>query len=105
MGITFGDEAQVEVGGDMVGGHKITVDESAWNAVAAAIANARVSADSQADAMQNLSAIREELKKEEPNPDTVKRFALGIKSLVPHAFTLLLAVAPELVKLAPSLLR
>lgn len=101
MGITFGDDAEVEVHGDMVGGHKI--HGSAWNAVGAAIAESGGGLPQKTDAMQALSSIREEMKQEEPSPDKLSGFVETIKLLAPGAITALVQAVPEILKYVPAL--
>lgn len=107
MGITFGDEARVQVDGDMVGGDQVktVVSEDAWRAVAATIAE-EPGADlaSKGCATMALAGIREETKKDTPDPGKIEGFANTIKRLAPGAFKVLLAAVPELVKLVPQLL-
>lgn len=107
MGITFGNEAKVQVEGDMVGGDqvKVAISEDAWQAVAATIAEEPgVDLASKGCATMALSSIREETKKETPDPNRIEGFANTIRRLAPGAFKVLLAAVPELVKLVPHLL-
>ena len=104
MGITFGDKAEVEVHGDMVGGDKVTVNEGAWAATAATIAShPGIGQAAREEATMSLSALKAELGKDEPSRSLVEVFASGLKRLAPEAFKVLVAAAPELVKLIPAL--
>jgi len=103
VGIEFGDKAQVEIHGDMVGGSKITVTPDAWRAAASIIASGRMPLGDKEEATMSLSALRAELEKDEPNGRLVHILAEGLKRLAPAAFQVLVAAAPELVKLIPAL--
>ena len=104
MGITFGDDAKVKVQGDMVGGDKVTINEGVWNAAAAVIASqADISPAAREEATRSLSALRAEAAKDEPNPTLLDLFGRSLKQLAPQAFKVLVAAAPEIVKLIPAL--
>lgn len=106
MGITFGDDADVEVHGDMVGGNQVIIGDGAWNAAAAVVASyPGVEQSAREEATMALSALRREAGKKEPNRSLIELFAGSLKRLVPEAFKVLVAAAPELVKLIPSLIQ
>lgn len=100
MGITFGDGADVDIAGDMVGGDKVTV--GAWDAVGAAIAQSEGNLSQKTEAMQALSLIREEMKQGEPSPSKLEGFIRTIKLLAPGAITALIHAVPEILKYVPG---
>jgi len=102
MGISFGDDAEVTVEGDMVGGDQI-ISEGAWESVAAVIASSGGGLPQRTDAMQALSAIREEMKAEDPSPEKLGRFTDTIKLLAPGAITALVTAVPKILEVLPAL--
>jgi hypothetical protein len=102
MGITFGDSAEVKVGGDMVGGDQIITD-GAWNSVASVIADGDGALPQKTDAMQALSALRLEMAEEEPDPVKAGRFVETIRLLAPGAITALVTAVPKILEVLPAL--
>lgn len=105
MGITFGDEADVEVHGDMVGGDKVTASHQGadWNSVVALIVAQDIGTEAATEAVQAVSTIKQQLDGGSVQPTVLQMAASAVKRIAPAAFELLLKVAPQLVAMLPDL--
>lgn len=105
MGITIGEGATIEFGGDMVGGDKIVVPQGAWSASAARIVSEEgLPQQLKEQATQALASLHLEMAKDEPDTKKMNRLVEILKRLVPGAIEILVAAAPEIVKIIPGLL-
>lgn len=103
MGIRFGDDADVEVGGDMVGGDKIALGSRPYHDAGAMIMASSMPLVYRQTCMQDLEKIRQEMTMPEPSPTILETAARSLAEHFPKVLEAMFPAIPGILAAAPAI--